>query len=279
MPKRLYSARKNPKKITVEGMYLKLQHLYLLLRDMGYFKEKLGATATYMPDSAKHEAALELNFQPFPITGWSSAAITLENIFDVIEFLYNHVSKPGPLVQMTSDTGWQYEDYENYDGNLGRVEYRRRVNSFLCDCGEGFELKETGEIYAMPEHNLKSILEAEIVPFDEKNVDSKVRGAILKWRNRELSLAERKAAIVDMAHVFEWLKTNGLCKVLTKSDTGDLFNIANNFHIRHHNPNQKTNYDENIWYSWMFHFYLATYHAAIRLILKSRAVGERTVSQ
>jgi len=47
-----------------------------------------------------------------------------------------------------------------------------------------------------------------------------------------------------------------------------IFDLANNFAIRHHNPTQKSNYDKTIWYSWMFHFYLATYHAVIRLLIK-----------
>ena len=52
-------------------------------------------------------------------------------------------------------------------------------------------------------------------------------------------------------------------------DEAILFDIINNFSIRHHNPQQKTNYDRDIWYSWMFHFYLATYHAAIRIIKRT----------
>ncbi len=56
--------------------------------------------------------------------------------------------------------------------------------------------------------------------------------------------------------------------VLTTSDEADLFNIANNFGIRHYNQKQKTDYDEAIWLSWIFYYYLATIHAAIRLIEK-----------
>ena len=44
----------------------------------------------------------------------------------------------------------------------------------------------------------------------------------------------------------------------------DLFNLANNFGIRHHNDHQKTSYDANIWLSWMFYFYLATIHVVLR---------------
>ena len=52
----------------------------------------------------------------------------------------------------------------------------------------------------------------------------------------------------------------------SKPDEGDLFNIVNNFGIRHHNDAQKTQYDKPIWYSWMFYYDLATIHAAVRLI-------------
>jgi len=48
-----------------------------------------------------------------------------------------------------------------------------------------------------------------------------------------------------------------------------LFNIANNFSIRHANEKQKNSYDKNIWYSWMFYFYIATIHALLRI--KERA--------
>ena len=58
--------------------------------------------------------------------------------------------------------------------------------------------------------------------------------------------------------------------LLTKSDENDLFNIANNFGIRHHNAKQKTSYDTAIWLSWMFYFYLATLHVILRKIDSDR---------
>lgn len=258
MIKKYYSSRNNPKQLTLNGIYWKLRNFYLLFRDNGYFGEKLGVTSSRAPSSALNEAALALNFQPFPITKWSEEMITEENVFDVIEFFYEFVSKP-------------VGDWGAYDEGLGRAEYRERANQFLNEYSGGYELKENGMILALGEHGLQAIMDAEIVPFDEENVDSKVRDAIVKWRNRNLTISEKKAAIRDMADVFEWLKkVKGLSSVLADGDTDGLFQIANKFHIRHHNNEQKNNYDKNIWYSWMFHFYLATYHAAIRLLVKQR---------
>jgi len=56
--------------------------------------------------------------------------------------------------------------------------------------------------------------------------------------------------------------------VLLSKDEQDLFNIVNNFGIRHHNPQQKVHYNTVVWYSWMFYFFLATIHAAVRLLVK-----------
>jgi len=170
---------------------------------------------------------------------------------------------------MTSETGWNYYDYDAYDDETGQEEFRKRANAFLVDYKTGFELTKEGIILARGTDGLQHILEAEIIPYDEENVDSKVRNAITKWRNRHLSLSEKKEAIRELADVFEWLKkTKELGTVLDGKDESALFDLANNFGVRHHNPNQKTNYDRTIWYSWIFHFYLATYHAAIRLLIK-----------
>jgi hypothetical protein len=269
MTRRYYSSRNKPKSLTIDELYQKLQSLYLLFRNKDYFKHKAGIVKENLPDSILHEAALELTFQPFPITKWSPETITEDHIFDTIEFLYDRVAKPGEMVGMTNETGWNYYDYENYDDEKGKEEFREKVNAILGEYKTGFELTQAGTILAMGTQGLQHILEADIVPYDEVNVDSKVRNAITKWRNRYLSLSEKREAIRELADVFEWLKkTKNLGDVLDSKDESALFDIANNFSIRHHNPNQKANYDQTIWYSWIFHFYLATYHAAIRLLMK-----------
>jgi hypothetical protein len=231
-----------------------------------------------LPNAIEHEAALELSFQPFPVEKWSPENITEDHIFDTLEFLYDRVSAPsGELVRMTDETGWNYEDYISYADGPGQKEFRNRVNTFLLEYKTGFELTTEGIILARGTDGLQHIMDAEIVPYDEINVDSKVRNAITKWRNRHLSVSEKKEAIRELADVFEWLKkTKNLGSVLDNKDESALFDLANNFGIRHHNPNQKTNYDHAIWYSWIFHFYLATYHAAIRLLLKKEEKNRPT---
>lgn len=271
MTRRYYSSRTKPSSLTVEELYRKLRYLYLMFRNKDYFKGKAGITETDLPDAIKHKAGVVLNFQPFPITKWMQENITIteDHIFDTLEFLYDHVSKPGEWGQMSTDTGFNYYDYDSYDDKAGQEEFRNTANMFLADYKTGFELTKDGIILAIGTDGLQYILDADIIPYDEANVDCKVRNAISKWRNRRIDLSEKKEAIRELADVFEWLKkTKGLATVLDGKDESAIFDIANNFGIRHHNPKQKTNYDQKIWYSWIFHFYLATYHASIRLLIK-----------
>jgi hypothetical protein len=247
MARRYYSSRSKPKSLTLDELYQKLQHLYLLFRDKDFFKEKAGITKNDLPEAIMHEAALVLNFQPFPITKWLPENISEDHIFDTLEFLYDRISKPGELVGMTNETGWNYYDYESYDEETGRMEFRDKTNAILAEYKNGFEITKEGIILAKSTDGLQHILDADIIPYDEVNVDSKVRNSITKWRNRHLSLSEKKEAIRELADVFEWLKkTKELGSVLDGKDESALFDLANNFGIRHHNPNQKTNYDRTI---------------------------------
>jgi hypothetical protein len=269
-----YSSRKQPKKLSVDELYQKLQHLFLLLRDQRYFRERAGISGQEYPEAIKHEASLALSFEPFPITKWAPDKITEDNIFDTIEFLYDLASKPDEEYRVTDDSGFSYWEWK-YDEAAGRAEFRSKANAFLADYQPGYELTEQGEIVELGAHGLRHIFNAEIIRYDEENVDSRVRAAISKWRSRHSTIREKKEAIRELADVFEWLKKTGkLSAVLDRKDESAIFEIANNFGIRHANPKQKTNYDQGIWYSWMFHFYLATYHATIRLLNKRDTRGK-----
>ncbi|MGA7563673.1 MAG: hypothetical protein WBW55_10745 [Desulfobaccales bacterium] len=272
MTKRYYSSRDKVKKLTIEDLYHRLQNLYLFFRDKDYFKEKAGITNTRFPEQFGYKIAIAIGFQPFPISEWDFFDITEDHIFDVIEVLFDHISKPGEWVSMTDDTGFNYHDYDSYDDAQGQAEFREMANIFLCDYKTGYELDKNGFILAKGTHGLQHILDAEIEPYDEVNVDRKVLDAIQKWRNRHLNISERRLAIRELADVFEWLrKSKKLDKVLKRKDEAALFEIANSFAIRHHDPKQKRDYDEAIWYSWIFHFYLATYHLVIRLLKREES--------
>jgi hypothetical protein len=188
-----------------------------------------------------------------------------DDIFDIIEFLYDNISKPlEGNFHSYSGCGWHYH---SFDTKSGREEYRQEVNELLKDYKDGYVLDENGEILTLAELGLEYLFQANIPQYNPENIDARVNAAILKFRRYKSSIDERRDAIRDLADVLEYLRPK-LRVVITKNDESDLFNIANNFGIRHHNEIQKTEYERAIWYSWIFYYYLATIHAVLRLIRK-----------
>lgn len=188
-----------------------------------------------------------------------------DDIFDIIEFLFDNISKPlEGFYHDYSDCGWHYQTFNT---QLGREEYRREVNGILQDYKEGYVLSEDGEILALAEKGLENLFNANLPTHDPVNVEARVNAATLKFRRYKSSIDERRDAVRDLADVLEFLRPK-LKTVITKSDENDLFNIANNFGIRHHNETQKTDYEKSIWLSWIFYYYLATIHATLRLMKK-----------
>lgn len=193
-----------------------------------------------------------------------------DDVFDLIEFLYDHVSKPvRGRYHSFAACGWHYE---TFDKSAGQMEFREAVNEFLRDYQGGWELSENGEILALADPGLDNLFQVPLPHPDEKNVTGRVQAAVRKFRRHKSSIEERRDAVRDLADVLEFLRPQAKA-VLAKKDESDLFELANRFGIRHHDQHQKTDYDQSIWLSWMFYYYLATIHAVVRLIERQRSGG------
>ena len=184
-----------------------------------------------------------------------------DDLFDVIEFLYDHASEGTDGRHHTyNNCGWHYD---KFDAAVGKDLFRSQINEILVDYADGFELSPAGEILTLPNDEFAPLLAARLPHGDMTNVVERVAAAKLKYRRRAIS--ERKDAVRDLADVLEYLRPEAR-RALNSKDESELFQIANNFGIRHHNKDQKTDYDESIWLSWMFYHYLASIHACVRLI-------------
>lgn len=242
---------------------------YTTFEERGRFQERLGINCVdgYIPGTAGPVdlyAFRKLRRDNlFPI--WARRDDLSEaEIFDLIEFLYDHASEPthDGLYHDWNQCGYHYSEFAK--GNAAK-EFRDEVNEYLRDYGEGYELSEYGEVLTLPSVPLQPLLQAAVPSSEPDNVSARVEAAVRKFRLRSASEDDRRDAIRDLADVLEYLRPR-LRKVLVTADEQDLFNIANNFGIRHHNERQRSHYDKRIWYSWIFYFYLATIHAAVRLI-------------
>ena len=102
------------------------------------------------------------------------------------------------------------------------------------------------------------------LPTEDKAASVRVANATMKFRRHGASLTDREDAVRDLVSVLEWLRPQ-LKVALLKEDEQDLFNIANNFGIRHMNQRQKIGYDKAIWLSWMFYHYFNTINALLHI--------------
>lgn len=253
-----YTARLGGKRIGPDEARQRLHHLFLSCQEMNFFHE----ISRYPSDVLRilnNESIALLGIDAFPLDVWLPfEPPEEEDICAVVELLYQRISKPD----------FSFDEI-SYSSEEAQNRFRRDVNNILRQLGDGYRLTAGGQVERTGSKGLELILGAEIPEFDPLNVDSKVREAVSRWKQRQSSPQDRQEAVRLLADVFEWLKKREeLSVALDSKDSSDLFNIANNFAIRHHNPQQKGNYDSDIWHRWMFHFYLATYHATIRLILK-----------
>lgn len=281
MKRPYYSLRtgKNPKGAELDLKTLKVlfKSSYVQWEEAGYFQEHFGyycVDAGDVPGKLGTDVAAEMLFQLRKENLWPF----LENVeryyeeddlFDVIEFFHDHISKPlEGYYHSYSGCG---NHYHTFDAATGKREYRERVNQLLESYKTGFEVSELGEIIERAQLGTALLLAADI-PTNDKNVASRVDAAISKFRRYRSTLAERRDAIRDLADVLEYLRPQ-IKDVLTKPDENDLFNLANNFGVRHHNQQQKTDYDSAIWLSWMFYFYLATIHACLHMLKKRTDQG------
>jgi len=189
-----------------------------------------------------------------------------DDLFDMLEFLFDHCSKPiDGYFHNYMNCGYHYEEFNDRDGQL---HFRSQINPILKDYKNGFEISIDGEILQLADSGLSYLFDADVPSNDTDNIEVKIEKAIVKFRKYRSTLDDRQEAIRELVDVLEYLRPKAK-EFLDSKDESDLFNIANNFGIRHHNENQKAKYDKSIWHSWMFYHYLSTIHALLRIIKKN----------
>jgi len=267
--RRYYSQRKK------EGPSLILNNLKELVfatfkdfENSGFFQESFGyhcVDAGYVPglvgDDIENYCLRSLRKTGLWPLSEKYPSYSENDLFDVIELLFDVVSKPmeGDY-HSYCDCGWHYN---TFDKSSGQEEFRKEINMYLQDYEPGYVLSSRGKILLLGEKGLTHLLEAPLPKYDPANVEEKVELAVLKYRSRHSNINTRREAVRQLADVLEYIRPR-LAKRISKKVENDLFTIANNFAIRHHNQVQQTDYDSN-WLSWFFYLYLSTIHLFLRL--------------
>jgi hypothetical protein len=135
------------------------------------------------------------------------------------------------------------------------------VNRILTRYGDGFELTAAGQVQRrLPEQV------AELGPAPEggdAGDEAHIAEALRKYRSR--AGLDRRDTVRDLAEVLERLRPMVKDHMFGK-DEGALFQIANQFWVRHNDLAQRKDYDHDAWWDWLFHLYLSSIRLVQRLV-------------
>ena len=235
------------------------------LRAEGLFQTQLGyecVDAGFVPgDVGEDVEAFTLymtGVQFWPLEGTIDDLEEFE-LFTAIEFLHDHATEPAEWTIHSFDGCGIH--VEVADSTKGQARFRERLNPLLGRYGQGYELTDSGELWTAETLNARP----EIEPLGDTAVDERVASAMAKFRRYGAQGTDRRDAVRELADVLEYLRATFETE-LPRWDEDRLFEIANQYGIRHHNQKQKTDYDEDIWLSWIYYTYLNAIDLMINLI-------------
>lgn len=248
--------------------------LYTQLVNEGYYQETLGyecVDAGHVAGSLGSDAALVMARRLRKTNLWPPedrfTAYGEEDLFDVVEFLFDLVSAPIRGNYHSWRCGWHYDEF---DRPVGQLRFREELNPLLADYGDGFELTGAGEIRRLAPAGLDRLMRQPLPRKNFPDAAERVEAAISKYARHGATGEARRDAVRDLADVLERIRPE-LKKVISNADENDLFQLANNYSIRHFNERQKDQYDSDVFLPWIFYTYLNMVHLALRLVARAKA--------
>jgi len=199
---------------------------------------------------------------PLQSKNWSD-----DVFYDLVEVFHDFVARPRTRNgNRNSLRGYRYGEFVT---DIGRALYRWKVNTLLESSGVEFRLALNGEDVGRIVHfvaDARTDLVARALSTPDLRVADRVAHAITLFRRRSATEHDKRSAIVALALVLEERRAL-LKKELFRKDEGALFDIANNFDLRHRDEKQHADYDPTF-RDWVFWWYLATIELTDRLLAR-----------
>jgi len=186
-----------------------------------------------------------------------------DTLFDVVEVLHDLVSKPtNGRIHSFGNCGYHASHFDKY---VGQQEYREQIDDVLQLHDPPYEFGADGRLIERVPDEFRDLIDDALPDVaDEDLIVTKVEHAKRLFLARSASLDDRKTAVRNLADALEALR-NDMKDTMLAEDERAIFNLANNFSIRHNTRQQAGGYDGEVWLRWMFYVYLATVHAVLRV--------------
>lgn len=204
---------------------------------------------------------------------------TKDDVFDLIEIFAEYIDTPirligeRPTIVELDSKGETIRRNKTDDEILDEhrkkyLEYHnnftKEINRILALFEDGYELTEKGYIRNLQDKGLEKMADEVKSEFDTES-NQIIDNARRKFFHYKSDDTDKKSAILELAGILENYKRSDKLKFNSK-DESELFNLLNNFNLRHNNPNQKGNYDKEIYYTWIFHNLLSAINACFKII-------------
>jgi hypothetical protein len=198
---------------------------------------------------------------------------TEDDLCDVIEVFHDLAARP-VRGWFHSFSGCGFHP-ERFHVKSGQELYRWRVNGVLESTRLGLRIADDGEdigqVVRVSPDGLAELTE-EVLHTSEGPARDDVEHAVAMFRARASTRSDRRSAVVTLAGILEQ-RRRLIKESLYSSDEGALFQIANNFDLRHRNDRQRDSYDD-AFLEWIFYWYLSTIQLTNRLLAVKQGIRD-----
>lgn len=209
---------------------------------------------------------------------WHSTAEDLaeDDFFGMVEVVHDLVARPRRRwLHDHNNCGWHYSAFATHPA---QILYRWTVNKLLRRHGIDLELAKSGEdvgrLIHIPADGRADLVTRLARPGATTGpAGDAVAHATSLFRSRTATREDKRSACIALAGVLESRRPLLKAHLLSR-DEGALFQIANQFDVRHRAADQHSDYDD-AYLDWLFWWYLATVDLTNQLISRQASGADR----
>lgn len=222
-----------------------------VFQDQGYFPRALPRDCVDDPTNYDYvtrtiRSATRLHSVSWPISEPEASLLGEDVTFTLIEFFHDQAQRPRTFhTHAYAQCG---PHFENHNRLAGGAVYRWRMNDMLVHHDVPLRLATEGPERGRLVHHFGSGLDALAEAQAKDAVPTVTAEAVRLYRERGASVPQKRSALTLLAGELE--RRRQTLKIVLKNDEGALFDIANNYAIRHQRDDYGPEYLD--WVFWSF---------------------------
>ena len=272
--KEYYSQRagKTPSAITIDDLASIIRIAFKRFVTKGYFLysfgkiDKSGYSDPYYSQKLFEELTIIFGSRDGEILQClgSSMRVNRNSLFDLIEFLADRVAKIKPNVRYPNDDYVPTQSEISVDE--GREEWCAEINQHLTRLDPPYRLNVLCQIESLPPEGLQDLVDNCANPSQGDGMNDTIKHACRMFLKHNSTREDKRMSLTALVGILEQVRED-VKKCIQHDDEQNLFNIANNYSIRHNNIKQKTDYGDE-YFHWVFYYFLATIDLVGKLKLR-----------